>query len=126
MEKKSAISGEYIITQEENNSIRVCRIYDNVKGSLREAAKNVGFDFDPNWNTRQFGANLIKAYGHDNVASVGEYCIVKRDNGSIETYKEYENTKAALREVASNVGFSVDSNWTTRQLGSKLIDFING
>ncbi len=126
MEKKSAISGEYTISQEQNNSIRVCRIYDNVKASLREAAKSVGFEFNSNWNTRQLGANLIKAYGHDNVASIGEYNIVKWDNGSIETYRVYGNTIAALRQIAANVGFKYPQTYNTRTLGSKLIDFING
>lgn len=126
MEKKSAISGEYIITQEQNNSIRVCRIYDNVIASLREAAKSMNFKFDPDWNTRQFGANLIKAFGQGNVAAVGEYNIVKRDNGSIETYRVYGNTIAALREIAANAGFTYPQTFNTRTLGSKLIDFLNG
>ncbi len=41
MVKKSAISGEYIITIEDSDAVRVCQIFDNVIGSLREAAKSV-------------------------------------------------------------------------------------
>ena len=47
------------------------------------------------------------------------------DNGSIEVYRIYDNVKGALREIAEKEGFEYDSNWTTRQIGSKLIDFLN-
>ena len=125
---KSAISGEYIITQEDNGSIRVCQIFDNVKDSLREASKSVGFKFDPDWNTRQFGKNLVNEYGDGsgNTANVGEYTIVIRDSGSVETYRVHGNTIAALRKIASENEFKTDNNWNTRTLGSKLIDFVNG
>ena len=59
MAKKSAISGEYIITQEDNGSISTYRHYDNVKGALREVAEKIGFEYDPNWTTRQFGSKII-------------------------------------------------------------------
>ncbi len=61
MAKKSAISGEYIITQHDSGSIEVYRIYDNTKGALREVAESIGFSYDPNWTTRQFGSKLIDA-----------------------------------------------------------------
>lgn len=56
MVKKSAISGEYIITIEDNNSVRVCRIYDNVIGSLWEICEKEGMEIDPKWNTQSWGA----------------------------------------------------------------------
>ena len=125
MAKKSAISGEYIITVEDSGTIRVCKIFDNVKGSLRECAQTVGFEYDPNWTTQQFGSKLIKEYGDGKIAEIGEYTITKRDSGSIESYRVYDNTKGALREIAESINFDFDPNWTTRQLGSKLVDEIN-
>lgn len=125
MAKKSAISGEYIITVEDSGSIRVCKIYDNVKSSLRECAEAKGFEYDPDWTTRQFGSKLIKEFGDDDKATIGEYTIVKRDSGSIETYRTYDNTKGALREIAEETKFKFDPEWNTRQFGSKLVDFIN-
>lgn len=125
MAKKSAISGEYIITVEDSGTIRVCKIFNNVKGSLRECSETVGFEYDPKWNTQQFGSKLIKEYGDGKIAEIGEYTLTKRDSGSIESYRVYDNTKGALREIAESIGFEFDPNWTTRQFGSKLVDEIN-
>ena len=125
MAKKSAISGEYIITVEDSGTVRVCKIFDNVKGSLRECAQTVGFEYDPNWTTQQFGSKLIKEYGDGKIAEIGEYTITKRDTGSIESYRVYDNTKGALREIAESIGFEYDPKWTTRQFGSKLVDEID-
>ncbi len=57
--KKSAISGEYMLSVLESGSIEVYHVYDNVKGALREIAEKEGFEYDPEWNTRQFGSKLI-------------------------------------------------------------------
>ena len=59
MAKKSVITGEYVVSVLDNGAIEVYRIYDNVKGALREIAEKEGFEYDPNWNTRQFGSKLI-------------------------------------------------------------------
>ncbi|MDD6583040.1 MAG: hypothetical protein PUF10_10265 [Bacteroidales bacterium] len=59
MAAKSAISGEYIIQKEDSGSIVVYRVYDNTKAALREISEKVGFEYDPNWNTQQFGSKLI-------------------------------------------------------------------
>ena len=125
MAKKSAISGEYIITVEDSGTVRVCKIYDNVKGSLRECAEAKGFEYDPNWTTRQFGSKLINEFGDGNMAEIGEYTVVKRESGTIESYRTYANTLGALREIASVVGFEINEKSNTRNNGSKLVDFIN-
>ena len=59
MAKKSAIAGEYIVNVKDDWGIEVYRIYDNVKGALREIAQKEGFVYDENWNTRQFGSKII-------------------------------------------------------------------
>ncbi len=58
-------------------------------------------------------------------AIVGEYVIVVEESGSVRVFRTYDNTKGALREIAEAVDFDYDPGWTTRQLGNKLIDFIN-
>lgn len=58
---------------------------------------------------------------------VGNYSITKQQNDSIEVTKDgvlCSNTKAALREIAEQLGFEADEKWTTRQLGAKLIKFV--
>lgn len=126
MAKKSAISGEYIITVEDSGSIRVCRIFDNVKDSLRECAKSVGFEVDPKWNTQSLGKKLIQQYGEDNAAEIGEYTITRTDSGHIDTYQVYGNSKRILLQIASEIGMPVKDGWNTRQLGNKVIDFVEG
>ena len=125
MAAKSAISGEYIIQKEDSGSIVVYRIYDNTKGALREVAEEKNFQYDPNWTTRQFGNKICKEVGDGKEAIVGCYNIRVQESGSIEVFRTYDNTKAALREIAGNVGFEFDPNWNTQQFGSKLIDFVN-
>ena len=61
MAKKSAIAGEYVVTVLDDGSIEVCRIYGkgNVKGALREIAKQEGIDYEPGWTTRGLGLSII-------------------------------------------------------------------
>ncbi len=125
MAKKSAISGEYIITVEDSGTVRVCKIYDNVIGSLREIAEAQNFTIDPKWNTQETGRRICKEFGAGNMAEIGEYVVTRRASGKIETYRTYANTLGALREIAANVGFEINEKSNTRQNGSKLVDFIN-
>lgn len=125
MAKKTAFSGEYIISVEDSGSIQVYRDFDNVKASLREVAELKNFEYDPNWNTRQFGKKLCTEFGDGSSAEIGEYYINVKEDGGIKTFKLYDNTKGALREIAEQIGFEYDPDWTTRQFGNKLIDFLN-
>lgn len=125
MAKKSAISGEYIITVEDSGTVRVCKIYDNVLGSLREIAETKNFEIDPKWNTQETGRRIVKEFGNGKIAEIGEYVVTRRDTGKIETYRTYGNTMGALREIAAAVGFEINEKSNTRQNGSKLVDFIN-
>ena len=63
-------------------------------------------------------------------ATIGEFTIGMRRDGSIDVLIDGEpfsgKVKGLLRdEIAPEAGFDVDHKWTTRQLGSKLIDHIN-
>ena len=128
--EKFARSGEYAILQTEEGSIITSKIYDNVKGALREVSEKIGFEFDPAWTTRQFGSKLLDELGSretetGKTARSGEYVINKNKDGAIEIYRFYDNVKGALREIAESIGFEYDNAWTTRQFGSKLIDELN-
>lgn len=125
MPKKSAVYGEYLISQDQSGAIQVLREFDNVKASLRAIADEVGFEYDEKWNTRQFGNNLVKEYGENGVAQVGENGVQVLSSGSIASFKLYDNTKGALREIAEKAGIDYDDSWTTRQFGSKLIDALS-
>mgnify|MGYP004473308623 FL=1 len=126
MAKKTATCGEYVITVKDDGAIEVYRIYDNVKGALREIAASQNFEYDSQWTTQQFGAKIVKEYGDGKMANVGNYVVTKDEKNHIEVFRTYENTKEALREISEKTGFDYDASWTTRQFGSKLVDFVNG
>ena len=61
-------------------------------------------------------------------AIYGDYVISIAANNSVSvTYQGevFDNTKAALREIAGQAGFAYEKAWTTQQFGSKLVDFLN-
>lgn len=76
--------------------------------------------------------SMISSQRTDNYkksATCGDYFIgIQPDNKVVITKggEPCPNAKAALRDVAASKQFSVDDKWTTQQLGSKLVDFING
>ena len=60
-------------------------------------------------------------------ATYGDYIITINDDNSVAVSyqsEECSNAKKALREVSEKVGFDFDPGWTTRQFGSKLVDFL--
>lgn len=103
----------------------MCKIYDNVIGSLREIAALKNFEIDPKWNTQDTGRRICKEFGDGMMAEIGEYVVTRRASGKVETYRTYANTLGALREIAAEVGFEINEKSNTRQNGSKLVDFIN-
>lgn len=124
--KASAISGEYIINVKQDDTVEVFRIFDNVKGSLRECAEQVGFNYDPSWNTRRLGHTLLRAYEKGlKQVTIGNYTIVERASGTIETYRTYNDIMGALKEVAANVGFTIDPSWDQTTAGLKLVEYLN-
>ena len=84
----------------------------------------IGFNFDPDWTTRQLGKKIIQSQGEKDAVTIGEYFISINLNGSIELFKKYDNVKDSLRQVAKEISFEYDNNWNTRQFGSKIVDFI--
>ena len=128
MALKSAISGEYIITQEDNGSIRICQIFDNIEDSLKDAAKFTKLKIDSTWDTVRLGKELVSLYGEGDGkrANIGEYTILNERNGEIETYRVHGNTIKSLNKIAEEISFKPNPKWDTRIFGSKLIDFVNG
>ena len=123
----SAKAGEYLIQIEQSGHVTVHRIYDNVKGSLKEIYESKGLEYDPAWNARQMGTNLIKQLGGQTSATSGEYIILKKEDGSIETYRDFGkgNVKNALRTIATEIGMEFDPDWNTQTFGRNIINFIS-
>ena len=51
----------------------------------------------------------------------GEFIITINDNNSVSVNKIYKSTKEALREIASINNFEISPNWTTNDLGRRLL-----
>ena len=71
--------------------------------------------------TETSGAQVKKS------ASCGDYSIdILFDNKVIAKKGGVvcDNAKGTMREIAAQVGFVFDANWTTQQFGSKLVDFL--
>ena len=62
-------------------------------------------------------------------ASYGEYIINIAEDNKVIVLKngvECDNSKTALREIASSIGFTIDPKWNTRQVGANVVDALNG
>ena len=69
---------------------------------------------------------VVEFLNNDNTKT--EWTIAILEEGTIivfENDSQTENTKSSLRYIAEYIGFSYDKSWTTRQFGSKLIDYIH-
>ena len=53
----------YVITRSISGTIKVSEngsVETNTKDALRKISQTIGFKFDHNWNTRQFGKKIIE------------------------------------------------------------------
>ena len=61
---------------------------------------------------------------------IAGHMVWQNEDNTIEVSKEMVekcgSVKAALRELAEKAKFKYDPNWTTQQLGKKLLDFAEG
>ena len=123
MIKQIAITEDYIVVRFENNSIDVYNRYGKAKEALREIAKEHLFEYNPDWNTHQFGKKLIDAIGSEAKAIVNDNYVVYIDTkGSIICgRKSQENTKEKLRMIVNKYSTPYEESWNTQQLGRKVI-----
>lgn len=61
-------------------------------------------------------------------ATYGTWKIDVEESGAISVYDNgtlCDNSKKVLCEIADKVGFTMQEGWNTRQMGRKLVDFLN-
>ena len=51
--------------------------------------------------------------------------LIERYKSFLDKGKTERECVKEVIEIAEKEGFEYDANWTTRQFGSKLIDFLN-
>ena len=124
--KQVATTEEYIVVRYEDDAIGVYNRYGNTKGALREIAQAQGFEYDPNWTTRQFGKKLIDGVGNGALAIANDHYIVYIDtNGSVICGRKTEgSTKGALRIIAQKYSIIYEEGWNTQQFGRKVIEHL--
>ena len=124
--KQVATTEEYIVVRYEDDSIGVYNRYGNTKAALREIAKEHGFEYDPNWTTRQFGKKMIDGVGNGAPAIADNDYIVYIDaNGTVICGRKTEgSTKGALRMIAEKYSIIYEEGWNTQQFGRKVIEHL--
>ncbi len=124
--KQVATTEEYIVVRYEDDSIGVYNRYGNAKAALREIAKEHGFEYDPNWTTRQFGKKMIDGVGNGAPAIADNDYIVYIDaNGTVICGRKTEGSaKGALRMIAEKYSITYEEGWNTQQFGRKVIEHL--
>ena len=118
MATKSATTGNWQIEVLEDGKVEVTQdgvFVKNVKDSLREISEEVGFEYEKNWNTRQFGKKLVNfLLLGDDVASDSDYeddsldAVYERYNAAIEEYKSV--CKTDVLRITQKL---TDNTWAT-------------
>ena len=57
--ENTLIFGEYEIEKEPGGRINLLKSYGNTKEGLRQISEQIGFEYNKEWNTQQFGRNLM-------------------------------------------------------------------
>ena len=102
MATKSATTGNWQIDVLEDGKVEVTQygvFVKNVKDALRAISEEVGFAYEENWNTRQFGKKLVDFLlsGNDGTSKNDDEedsldAVYERYNATIEEYKNVCNT----------------------------------
>ncbi|WP_439287048.1 hypothetical protein [Lonepinella sp. BR2357] len=150
MAKKSAYVNGYLVEQDDSGKINVLHQYDEgeVIGSLREIADAIGFAYNADWNTQEFGRQLVKHANGENTADFEgadeKYRVNILDNKKVESFKFAKDgtTKETLYEIydgylrttnfpEGHKGYldtddeETRKNLNTRQVGAIVINAIN-
>ena len=94
-------SDEYVINKNDDGSYTISIngvVQENAKAAMRQIAEAIGFDYDPNWTTRQFGSKLAAILGGNNIsASVSSKETTPSPDDDIST--EIETARKAAEKA---------------------------
>ncbi len=122
---QEVIYNEDALIRVKEGHVTVYRVHptNSVKGTLRELSEQHGFDYQTEWNTRNFGAKLIADFGGKTEALVGSYLIRKLDSGTIEVYRICDEVKNELVQIAVELG--IEASGSLVQLAENVIKEVN-
>ncbi len=121
---KSTTIGEYIIEIADKGTVKVYRIPKVAKTALKDCADKAGVSYTDTATTQSLGKKILtNCCDGEASGTIGEYHLERRDDGHIDVYQEYSNTKGALREISELIGFEYDKEWGTQQFGANIVKF---
>ncbi|MBF1367172.1 MAG: hypothetical protein HXN14_03150 [Porphyromonadaceae bacterium] len=122
---QEVIYNEDTLIRVKEGRVTIYRVHptDSVKATLRELSEQHGFDYQTEWNTRNFGAKLIADFGGKTEALVGSYLIRKLDSGTIKVYRICDKVKNELVQIAEELG--IEASGSLVQLAENVIKEVN-
>ena len=122
---QEVIYNEDTLIRVKEGRVTIYRVHptDSVKATLRELSEQHGFDYQTEWNTRNFGAKLIADFGGKTEALVGSYLIRKLDSGTIKVYRICDEVKNELVQIAEELG--IEASGSLVQLAENVIKEVN-
>ena len=150
MIKQTVTYGVWTINRHDDNKMEVLKnsqVCDNTKAAMREIAAEVGLEVNPDWTTRSFGANLIKAIEDAGGSAPKtpakavkteepkpaktevskEKKAVKSDNAELEAAKaEIEELKAEIKRLKAELAKAGKTETPKEEKKSKSKDPFEG
>ena len=122
---QEVIYNEDTLIRVKEGRVTIYRVHptDSVKATLRELSEQHGFDYQTEWNTRNFGAKLIADFGGKAEALIGSYLIRKIEGGAIEVYRICDEVKNELIRISQELG--IDTSGSLVELAQNIIAEVN-
>ena len=122
---QEVIYNEDTLIRVKEGRVTIYRVHptDSVKATLRELSEQHGFDYQTEWNTRNFGAKLIADFGGKAEALIGSYLIRKIEGGAIEVYRICDEVKNELIRMSQELG--IDTSSSLVELAQNIITEVN-
>lgn len=120
---------EYIVEANDNGTFTVYKIPRFTKEVLRTIWEQSGKGEVPaTWTTQDLGRRILKELCEGKKEAVielnnVEYEITRDPNNRINVKQTFKVAKDGLKECADSIEFQYDTDWTTRQLGAKLLEY---
>ena len=101
-----------------NTNVKYLGVPKLIKDKSEKSKGSLSVESEPQSESKRIKVSVVESYG---------YKITKNEDKSFTITHNGElcsNAKAAMRELAKDLGFEYDAKWNTQQFGTKLMQFI--